>query len=87
MRKSWFDEAWDDYESWQREDKKTLKKINAPLKDIDRNGYDGIGHPKPLKNVLLGWHSRKIDEFDRLILSLLKPHIVFYLWIFSMCLK
>ena len=29
MRKSWFDEAWDDYESWQREDKKTLKKINA----------------------------------------------------------
>ena len=67
MRKSWFDEAWDDYESWQREDKKTLKKINALLKDIDRNGYDGIGHPEPLKNELSGWYSRKINEYDRLV--------------------
>jgi toxin YoeB len=67
MRKSWFDEAWDDYESWQREDKKTLKKINALLKDIDRNGYEGIGHPEPLRNELSGWHSRKINEYDRLV--------------------
>lgn len=33
MRKVWFDEAWDDYVSWQREDKKTLKRINALVKD------------------------------------------------------
>ena len=42
MRKSWFDEAWEDYEGWLTEDKKTIKKINALIKDIDRNGYDGI---------------------------------------------
>ena len=49
MRKVWFDEAWDDYVSWQREDKKTLKRINALVKDIERgNGFDGIGKPEPL---------------------------------------
>ena len=37
--------AWDEYLYWQTQDKKTLKKINALLKDIDRNGYTGIGKP------------------------------------------
>lgn len=39
MRKIWHDDAWDDYLYWQTQDKKTLKKINKLLKDIDRNGY------------------------------------------------
>ena len=42
MRKIWSDEAWEDYLYWQNQDKKTLKRINALLKDIDRNGYDCI---------------------------------------------
>ena len=55
MRKVWFDEAWDDYVSWQREDKKTLKRINALVKDIERgNGFDGIGKPEPLRGNLSG---------------------------------
>ena len=43
MIKSWTDEAWEDFEYWTRQDKKTLKRILQLLKDIDRNGYDGIG--------------------------------------------
>ena len=40
MKKVWFDEAWDDYLYWQGQDKKTLKRINALIKDIERNGFD-----------------------------------------------
>ena len=49
MNKIWHDKAWEDYIYWQTQDKKTLKRINQLLKDIDRNGYDGIGKPEPLK--------------------------------------
>jgi toxin YoeB len=55
MNKNWSDEAWDDYLYWQSKDKKTLKKINDLLKDIERNGENvGIGHPEPLKGNLSG---------------------------------
>lgn len=68
MRKVWFDEAWDDYVSWQREDKKTLKRINALVKDIERgNGFDGIGKPEPLRGNLSGFWSRRIDDANRFV--------------------
>lgn len=35
MKKIWFDEAWEDYIYWQMQDKKTLKRINMLLKDIE----------------------------------------------------
>ena len=38
MNKIWSNEAWEDYLYWQTQDKKTLKRINALVKDIDRNG-------------------------------------------------
>lgn len=52
---------------WQAEDKKTLKRINQLLKDIDRNQYNGIGKPEPLKGDFSGWWSRRIDNCNRLI--------------------
>ena len=67
MNKVWSDEAWDDYVYWQSQDKKTAKRINQLLKDIDRNGYDGIGKPEPLKHELQGFWSRRIDEVNRLV--------------------
>lgn len=59
--------AWDDYLYWQTQDRKTLKRINQLLQDIDRNGYSGIGKPEPLKGDLQGYWSRRIDETNRLI--------------------
>ena len=38
-------DAWEDYLYWQTQDKKTPKRINLLQKDIERNGYDGIGKP------------------------------------------
>ena len=44
------------------QDKKTLKRINALLQDISRNGFTGIGKPEPLKGDLSGFWSRRIDD-------------------------
>lgn len=66
MNKIWSDLAWDEYLQWQMLDKKTLKKINALIKDIERNGLsEGIGKPEPLK-YRKAW-SRRIDHDNRLV--------------------
>ena len=68
MHKTWSEEGWNDYLYWQSQDRKTLKKINDLLKDIERNGPDkGIGKPKPLKGNLSEFWSRRIDEKNRLV--------------------
>ena len=67
MIKIWDDDAWEDYVYWQTQDKKTLKRINALLKDIDRNGYEGMGKPEPLTGNWSGYWSRRIDEKNRLV--------------------
>ena len=55
-----------DYLYWQTQDKKTLKKINALLADIQRNGaMQGIGKPEPLKHR--PGYSRRIDDKNRLL--------------------
>ncbi len=55
MKKVWHDKAWEEYLYWQTQDKKTLRKINRLLTDIDRNGYNCAGKPEPLKNNLSGY--------------------------------
>ena len=66
--KIWSDEAWEDYLYWQLQDKKTLKRINQLIKDIERNGeLEGIGNPEALKGDLQGEFSRRIDEKNRLV--------------------
>lgn len=67
MNKAFTDIGWEDYLYWQTEDRKTLRKINTLLKDIERNGNEGIGKPEPLTGDLSGFWSRRINQKDRLI--------------------
>ena len=67
MKKIWFDEAWSDYLYWQAQDRKTLKRINSIIKDVERSPYNGIGKPEPLKGEFSGFWSRRIDEKNRFI--------------------
>jgi len=61
-------EAFKEYLEWFTEDKKTFKKINDLIKDIQRNGLTaGIGKPEPLKHIK--GYSRQIDQTNRLIYS------------------
>nr|WP_221283274.1 Txe/YoeB family addiction module toxin [Mucilaginibacter lappiensis] len=59
--------AWEDYLYWQITDKATLKKINALIKEIERNPHEGSGKPEPLKHNLAGWWSRRINLEHRLV--------------------
>ncbi|HIW75591.1 Txe/YoeB family addiction module toxin [Gordonibacter sp.] len=75
MIKSWDDDAWADYVYWQTQDRKTLKRINTLIKDIDRNGYEGIGKPEPLRENLSGWWSRRIDDNNRIVYRIYEGRI------------
>ena len=70
MIKMWLDEAWAEYVYWQTQDKKTLKRINKLLIDIERNGYDCIGKPEPLKGNLAGYWSVRIDDANRVAFAI-----------------
>lgn len=63
------DAAWQDYLYWKKQDRKTSKRINSLIEDIDRNGNAGIGRPEPLLGDLSGFFSRRININDRLIYS------------------
>lgn len=67
MRLLWEESAWEEYTYWQMQDKKTLKRINALIKDIMRSPFGGVGKPEALKENLSGFWSRRIDEANRLV--------------------
>lgn len=70
MNKLWTDEAWEDYLYWQTQDKKTLKRINKLLQDIDRNGYKCFGKAEPLKYGLSTMWSVRIDHDNRIVFKI-----------------
>jgi toxin YoeB len=63
----WHPRAWDEYVSWQTDDRKILKRINALIKDIQRGEDGGIGKPELLKGDLSGWASRRVTDEHRLV--------------------
>ena len=75
MIKLWQDEAWEDYLYWQLQDKKTLKKINKLIQDIERNGYNCIGKSEPLKGDLSGFWSVRIDSVNRIVFRIINDSL------------
>jgi toxin YoeB len=67
MRLLWEDRAWAEYLYWQSQDKKTLKRINALLRDMQRSSFEGLGKPEALKGDLSGCWSRRIDDANRIV--------------------
>lgn len=71
MSKVQFSEkAWEDYPCWQSQDKRTLKKLNALIRDIQRSPFSGTGKPEPLKGEMSGLWSRRMDDVNRVVYSL-----------------
>ncbi len=63
----WDENAWEDYLWWQTQDRKTLKRIDMLIKDIARNGNEGLGKPEALKHGFQGYWSRRITDEHRLV--------------------
>ncbi len=68
--------GWEDYVYWQTQDRKTLKRINQLIADVLRDPFIGIGKPEPLKHILAGAWSRRIDEANRLVYYVTDDHVV-----------
>lgn len=85
MKLLWEERAWDEYTEWLSEDKKTVRRINQLIRDIQRNPFDGIGKPEPLKGNLAGWWSRRIDEANRIIYAKkgLPPYVFVMLGLYA----
>jgi len=75
VNKVWSDNGWQDYLYWQMQDRKTLKRINELIRDIERNPFNGKGKPEPLKHDLQGYWSRRINEVDRLVYRIANEQI------------
>ena len=69
------DHAWEDYQYWQKTDKKILKRINELIRDIERNKYEGIGKPEPLKHNLSGYWPRRITAEHRIVFKIERDSI------------
>lgn len=71
---SFRERAWDDYLFWQQTNKAIHKRINLLIKDIQRNPFEGIGKPEPLKydKVVFGHVTlmMSIDWFIRLLTTI-----------------
>lgn len=67
MRLVWDPLAWEDYLWWQVNDRKVLRRVNALIQDVVRNGNEGIGKPEPLRHDLSGYWSRRITDEHRLV--------------------
>lgn len=70
--------SWEEYKSWQVDDRLILKKINELIKDIERHPYEGLGKPEPLKFDLAGFWSRRIDREHRLVYQVIDQEILIY---------
>jgi len=76
MKLIFAEQAWEDYLYWQQHDQKILKRINVLIKDTQRNPFEGIGDPEPLKYNWSGFWSRRITREHRLIYAVEKNSIL-----------
>lgn len=78
MEKIFTDQGWEDYLWLSQNDKKSLKKLNDLIKDVERNGNSGIGKPEALKNDFLHRWSRRINDKDRLVYRLERQSLIIF---------
>lgn len=78
MRITFSKNSWEEYLSWQTEDKNVLRKINDLIKDIQSHPHKGLVKTEPLKYDLAGFWSRRIDLEHRLVYQVIDQEILIY---------
>lgn len=76
MKILWTEGAWEDYLFWQKTDRKIVKRVNELTKDVQRNKYEGIGKPEPLKHAVAGYWSRRINAEQRIVYKIENESVV-----------
>ncbi len=76
MKLTFSSTVWDNYLFWQKTDKAILKRINALIKDVQQNPFEGIGKPEPLKHGLSGYWSRRINDEHRIVYKVAEDNLL-----------
>lgn len=67
MKLIFADEAWEDYLYWQKQDRRMVDRINKLIREAQREPFEGVGKPEPLKHALAGFWSRRITDEHRMV--------------------
>ena len=76
MNKLFTDQAWEEFEDWQKKDRKIFARVFKLIADIDRNPFEGIGKSEPLKGNLAGYWSRRVTDEHRLVYKIDGTNII-----------
>jgi len=68
--------SWEEYLYWQKTDRKILRRINSLIKEIQRNPFEGMGKPEPLRYALSGYWSRRINDEHRIVYKVTEDSIL-----------
>ncbi|MBN1675060.1 MAG: Txe/YoeB family addiction module toxin [Kiritimatiellae bacterium] len=69
------DRGWEDFCYWLEHDRKMATRIVRLIKDIDREPFEGLGKPEPLRHDFAGFWSRRIIAERRLVYAVEKGEI------------
>ena len=67
MKLIFAEDAWEDYLSWQKQDRRMFERINRLIRETQREPFAGAGKPEPLKHALSGYWSRRITDEHRMV--------------------
>ncbi len=67
MKLIFADAAWEDYLYWQKQDRKMVERFYKLIREIQREPFEGIGKPEPLRHALSGLWSRRITDEHRVV--------------------
>ena len=72
MKLIFSEHSWEDYLYWQQADRKMLVRINSLIREIQRQPFQGIGKPEPLRHGLAGYWSRRSNDEHRLVYKVME---------------
>lgn len=70
------DRGWEDFTYWIENDRKIAARIDRLIKDVEREPFEGLGKPEPLRHDLTGFWSRRITEEHRLVYAVDKERVL-----------
>ena len=70
------DRGWEDFTYWVENDRKIAARIVRLIKDIEREPFEGLGKPEPLRHYLTGFWSRRITDEHRLVYTVDKERVL-----------
>jgi toxin YoeB len=67
--------AFEDLAWWMQNDRAKALRILKLIRDMQRDPFQGVGQPEPLRHELSGCWSRRIDHEHRLVYQVLQDRI------------